>query len=697
MLERFQKLPIGKKLQAINLLIVGLITLLTTLNLSFYMLSSLHDDYQNKARTLSGVLAEVLVTSLQFNDVNAAQDVLKSLRSAPDVMHAGVYDRSGRLFASYAITDNPISSPATFDPSQYGQKRGLGNLTQSYARPILDVTSDHKQIGTITIHMDLSQAFKDIFKQIGVVLLIGLFILAAISTLLTKLQETITQPLLALTNVMRKVSKEGDLSVRANPSSQDEIGELASVFNHMIDELSHREYSLHQELKERRRIEARLSQIANYDTVTHLPNRHSFNGQIDRALLNHKYDLERFALMYIDLDNFKYVNDTFGHHVGDLLLAKIAERLRQSLRQEDFVARLGGDEFVIIMSDFTDNAQISAVAGKILAALKAPFSLEGHETYIGASIGITICPDNGKDRESLQRQADNAMYQAKSLGKNNFQFYHAEHSLIHENRINIETQLRHSLERNEIAVYYQPILELGSERIVGFEALVRWIRQDGTIVGPEEFIPLAEEIGLIIDIGKHVMDSSAKQAAAWVDRFGLSFISVNFSSRQFRYNNLADDIFNALKSARLQPCNLEMEITESVLMDNSSDSMNLLELLIEQGMGIAIDDFGTGYSSLSYITSFPISKIKIDKSFVSKLPHDKNALAVVTAIIGLANSLNLKVVAEGIETPEQLECLAKLGCRYGQGFLFSKPVPAIEATKLLESRTTRSATSGAGS
>ena len=693
MLARFRKLPIGKKLQAINFLIVGLITLLTMINLSFFMFSSLQDDYQKKAHTLSGVLAESLDSALLFDDVKAAQEVLDSLRSVPDVGHAAIYDKSGRLFASYAIANNPISSPIAFDPSQYGQNTGFGNLSQSYAQPILGVPPGREQIGTITMHMDLSQAYRDLLKQIGIVLLIGLFILAAVSTLLTKLQETITLPLLALTNVMRKVSKEGDLTPRANPSSQDEIGELASVFNHMIDELSHREYSLHQELKERRRIEARLSQIAHYDSVTHLPNRHSFNGQIDRALLNHKYDHEKFALMYIDLDNFKYVNDTFGHHVGDLLLARIAERLRKSLRQEDFVARLGGDEFVIIMSDFTDNAQISAVAGKVLAALKTPFSLEGHETFIGASIGITICPDNGKDRETLQRQADNAMYQAKNLGKNNFQFYHAGHSLTHENRINIETQLRHSLERNEIVVYYQPIVEITSERIIGFEALVRWIRQDGTVIRPDEFIPLAEEIGLIIDIGRHVINSSAAQTAAWVDRFGLTFTSVNFSSRQFKHNNLADDIFNALKNARLQPCNFEMEITESVLMDNSNDSMNLLELLIKQGMGIAIDDFGTGYSSLSYITSFPISKIKIDKSFVAKLPNDKNALAVVTAIIGLANSLNLKVVAEGIETPEQLGCLAKLGCQYGQGYLFSKPVPAIEATKLLESRVTRSATS----
>jgi EAL domain-containing protein (putative c-di-GMP-specific phosphodiesterase class I) len=281
------------------------------------------------------------------------------------------------------------------------------------------------------------------------------------------------------------------------------------------------------------------------------------------------------------------------------------------------------------------------------------------------------------------------MYLAKNSGKNNFKFYRDEMSHTQKNRIHIESSLRRALENNEIAIFYQPIVEIANEKIVGFEALVRWIRPDGVIVGPDDFIPLAEEIGLIIDIGKFVLNAATAQTAIWVDQFGLSFTSVNFSSRQFKQHNVASDIYNALESARLKPANFEMEITESVLMDNTHDSINLLDQLIGKGMGISIDDFGTGYSSLSYITSFPISKIKIDQSFVAKLPMDKNALAVVTAIIGLANSLKLKIVAEGIETDEQLACLTSLGCQYGQGYLFSKPVSSIEATKLLESRVSR--------
>ncbi|MDO8413072.1 MAG: EAL domain-containing protein, partial [Gallionellaceae bacterium] len=681
-------LPIGKKLQVINLLIVGLITVLTLISLCFYMYSTLRDDYLNNSKTLSSVLAESVTSALLFGDQKAAQESLAGLRTVDYVAHAELYDKSGNLFTHYARTET-FKAPATFSLQNYQQDIHFGSLIYDNVFPVFSIAADREQIGTITLQLDLSKAYTHFGYQVGALLLIGLLGAALVSATLYKLQKSITVPLLSLAETMRKVGQDGNLSPPTAASGQDEIGELANVFNHMVDELSQREQSLQQELKERRRIEAKLSQIAHFDTTTNLPNRHSFNNQIDRALLNYKYELEKFSLMYIDLDNFKYVNDTFGHHVGDLLLSHIGERLRSSLRQKDFIARLGGDEFVIIVNDFTDQNQISAVAEKILVALQAPFSVENHEIFIGASIGIAICPNNGNNSEALQRQADSAMYQAKNMGKNNFQFYKDDLSRTQKNRINIESHLRHALERNEITVYYQPIVEISNEKIIGFEALVRWIRPDGSITRPDDFIPLAEEIGLIIDIGKYVLMASAAQTAIWVNRFGLSFTAVNFSSRQFKHNNLAEDIFSALNNAQLEPCNFEMEITESVLMDNSIDSMNLLELLIQKGMGIAIDDFGTGYSSLSYITSFPISKIKIDQSFVAKLPDDKNALAVVTAIIGLAKSLNLKVVAEGIETAEQLDCLSKLGCQYGQGYLFSKPIPANEATRLLESRATQ--------
>lgn len=692
MLKHFYKLPIGQKLLASNLLIVGLITLLTIISLCIYMYGTLRDDYQSDSKTIASLLAKNVSSALLLNDHKAAQEALASLQTVEYVAHATLYDKDGNLFTGYAKHANTFNAPINFDPQRYQQGIQFGRLSFDSAYPIFSAAPEREQIGIITLQEDLTDAYVKLGYQVAALLTIGLISGALFSAMLSKLQKSITLPLLSLTEAMRKVSKDGDLSARANSTSHDEIGEMTKAFNHMVGELSNRENSLHEELTERRRIEAKLSQIANFDPVTNLPNRHAFNSQIEMALINHKFNHKNFALMYIDLDNFKYVNDTFGHHAGDLLLARVGERLHAALRQEDYIARLGGDEFVIIMSDFIEHSQIIAVAEKIIVTLQAPFSLEGYEAFIGASIGISVCPTTGKDRETLQRQADSAMYRAKNMGKNNFQFYQDQISRTQKNRINIEASLRHALEKDEIAVFFQPIVEIINHQIVGFEALVRWIKKDGKTVGPDEFIPLAEEIGIIHDIGCHVMSKSASQTADWIKRFGPMFIAVNFSPRQFKLDHLASDVLKTLKSAGLQPSHFEMEITESVLMETSNDSLQLLNLMIKQGIGISIDDFGTGYSSLSYLTSFPVSKIKIDRSFVAKLPNDGNALAVVTAIIGLARSLQLKVVAEGIETTEQLACLLMLGCQYGQGYLFSKPVPAEEATKLLESQHSKSAT-----
>lgn len=688
MKKRFDKLSISKKLQVINLIIISIVTLLTTVILSLFMYSTLQGDYEKNARTLTALLAESANAALLFNDPKVAREVLANLRQVGDVAHAEIYDQSGRLFASYKQTKSPFVVPLNYEPLHHPEGFHFGSLTLDIVQPMMSIASEQEQIGTLGLQMNLRAAYAKLAYQIGILLLIGLLSFALIAFILNRMQRSITQPLVSLAAAMRRVSQNGDFSAHAHISSQDEIGELSGVFNIMVREISQREDSLNAELKERRHIEDRLSKIANFDAVTHLPNRHSFNNQIDRALLNYKYEHERFALFFIDLDNFKFVNDTFGHQAGDLLLATVAERLRNSLRAEDFVARLGGDEFVVLISNHSDISQINTVAEKIITTLNLPFEVENREVFIGASIGITICPDNGESSETLQSQADSAMYQAKNQGKNNFQYYQAELLHAQEHRLKIEAELRRALERNEIVPYYQPIIEISTQKIAGFETLVRWIKSDGTVINPDDFIPLAEELGLIIEIGAFVMNSAAVQTLDWVNRFGTIFTAVNFSSRQFKLHHLADDVVSMLARVALQHCYFEMEITESVLMDNTSNSMDTLQQLSSQGISISIDDFGTGYSSLSYLTSFPVSKIKIDRSFVSKLPDDKNALAVVTAIIGIAHSLSLNVVAEGIETQEQLQCLAKLGCQYGQGYLFSRPVPASKAGELLASQRT---------
>jgi diguanylate cyclase len=682
MLKRFENLSISRKLQIVNLVLLGSVTFITTLLLSLIMYNTLLTDSQNNARTLLSVLAESSNAALVFQDPRAAEEALAHLHKVADIVHAEIYDLQGKLFASYARSTSE-RVPTKYDKQRYMQSSTMGRLFLNVQQPIKRAASDQEQIGIIGLQLDLSAAYKQLAFQLLIVLIAGLLTFIALSVILNRLQTSITQPLIELTEAMRRVSTHGDFTAHTAITSQDEIGELSDVFNVMVQEISKREASLNSELTERRRIEDRLSRIANFDAITNLPNRHSFNNQIDRALLNYKYDRERFALFFIDLDNFKFVNDTYGHHAGDLLLSIVAERLRNVLRTDDFVARLGGDEFVVLISNHTVLLQISTIAEKIIEELNLPFLVENHEVFIGASIGISICPDNGDQSELLQSQADSAMYQAKNLGKNNYQYYQEELLFAQENRLKIEAELRRSLDRKEIIPYYQPIIDIPSGRIAGFETLVRWIKTDGTIISPDDFIPLSEELGLIIDIGEHVMQTAIKQTAEWVNQHGTIFTAVNFSSRQFKLHHLALDVVNSLKASGLAHRHFEMEITESVLMDNTSNSLETLNRLSKEGISISIDDFGTGYSSLSYLTSFPVNKIKIDKSFVSKLPSDKNALAVVTAIIGIAYTLNLKVVAEGIELQEQLDCLAKLGCQYGQGYFFSRPVPAVRATELL--------------
>jgi len=683
MKNRFDNLSVGKKLQVVNLAIISLVTLLTTIFLSLFLYSALQGNYEKYAHTLADLLAESANSALLFNDPKVAGEVLANLRKVDDVAHAEIYDKSGKLFASYIKDGSPLIASLEFDPVKLPHGFQFGSLTLNVVQPMTSIASDQEQIGTIWLQMNLRAAYTQLVLQIGILLLLGVLSFALIAFVLNKLQSSITQPLVELAGAMRKMSRESNFSGQNNATSKDEIGELSGVFKAMVVEISNREDSLNAELSERRKIEAKLSRMANFDAVTNLPNRHSFNNQIERALLNYKYEHERFALFFIDLDNFKFVNDTFGHQAGDMLLSTVAERLRHSLRAEDFIARLGGDEFVVLMSNHSDIAQIDTVAQKIITALRVPFLVEEREVFIGASIGITICPDNGETSEMLQSQADSAMYQAKNLGKNNFQYYQSELRHAQEHRLKVEAELRRSLERNEIVPYYQPIVDLTTRQIAGFETLVRWIKADGKIVNPDDFIPLAEELGLIIDIGAFVMRAAAIQTQDWVNRFGPIFTAVNFSSRQFKLHHLAEDVIETLNNIGLGHQYFEMEITESVLMDNTSNSLDTLLQLSRNGISISIDDFGTGYSSMSYLTTFPVNKIKIDRSFVSKLPDDINALAIVTAIVGIATSLNLKVVAEGIETEEQLECLRGLGCHYGQGYLFSKPVPAAKAGELL--------------
>jgi diguanylate cyclase (GGDEF)-like protein len=433
---------------------------------------------------------------------------------------------------------------------------------------------------------------------------------------------------------------------------------------------------LEAEIEERRLADQRVVHMAHHDALTGLPNRTLLADRIGQAIARAHRSGGKLAVLFLDLDRFKNVNDSFGHAIGDLLLTAVAARLTASRRDEDTVARLGGDEFIISIPDVAGTAEAETVAARILADLAKPFTISGHQLHADGSIGIALYPADGETAETLMRNADTAMYHAKESGRANYQFFSAQMSERVNHRLSTETSLRRALERGEFAMHYQPLVTLKTGRLDGAEALLRWPQPNQRLVSPAEFIPIAEDTGLIVPLGEWVLLEACAQAQAWqTHRPGLR-IAVNLSARQFRQKNLIRMIEQVLGETGLAPNLLELELTEGMLMHNVEEAAVTLVQLHEMGVRLAIDDFGTGYSSLSYLKSFPIHTVKIDRSFVRDISTDPDDAAIVTAIVAMARGLNLKVTAEGVQTEEQAAFLRSLACDLAQGFHFGRPMPA---------------------
>ncbi len=440
------------------------------------------------------------------------------------------------------------------------------------------------------------------------------------------------------------------------------------------------------DITQSRRAEERIRRLAHFDELTGLPNRTMFMHTLQRAFSLAQRRGKQFALFFIDLDRFKNINDSLGHEAGDRLLQDVARRLRQQLRESDTVARLGGDEFVVLVEDCAEPRELTAIAQNILGAIGRPYLLAGHEYHVTGSIGISTYPADGQDPAALLKNADIAMYLAKDHGKNNFQFYSAQQNGHSFERLALESALRHALGREEFLLHYQPKVDIGSGRIVGAEALLRWNHPDLDVVAPSQFIPLAEETGLIVPIGQWVLRTACTQAARWHrDELPWMRVAVNLSARQFSDDGLIANIEATLAEAGLPAKGLELEITESMVMQNPERAVTTLNRLRELGIAVSIDDFGTGYSSLGYLKRFPIDNVKIDRSFIKDLPHDNDDAAITRAVIAMAQSLRMRVIAEGVETRAQLEFLREHKCDECQGYLLSRPLPAHEFALLVRS------------
>jgi diguanylate cyclase (GGDEF)-like protein/PAS domain S-box-containing protein len=453
--------------------------------------------------------------------------------------------------------------------------------------------------------------------------------------------------------------------------SQDSTGRVIGLTGFLTD------------ISERKRAEERIHSLAYYDTLTGLPNRTLLCELTDKALSRASRNVTQVALLFIDLNRFKPINDTLGHEIGNRLLQEVARRIREAVRSEDAVARLGGDEFVVALLEVTRRDQAVAVAEKLLTILDAPFVIDEHELRISGSIGISVYPDDGTDSETLLRLADIAMYRTKQGDHGGYGFYSQDMNRRALGALKIETGLRRALERGELLLHYQPKVSLADGRVIGAEALVRWQHPEQGLVPPNSFIPVAEETGLIVRLGAWVLNAACHQAAIWRDA-GLAptRIAVNLSAREF-VPSLPARVREVLDRHGLAPEWLELEITESMLMHSSERVITMMDELAAMGITLSLDDFGTGFSSLSYLKRFPIHTLKIDRSFINGIPDDLNDNAIAAAIISMGKQLKHRVIAEGVENNAQLDFLSAAGCDEIQGFVFSPPVPADELMPML--------------
>lgn len=451
------------------------------------------------------------------------------------------------------------------------------------------------------------------------------------------------------------------------------------------------------EITERKRSEVRIYDLAYYDSLTGLPNRRLFGKELERTVQHATQHQQQFAMLYIDLDRFKRINDTLGHSVGDALLKSVAKRLAGCTRSADYVARvegkeadgfslarLGGDEFVVLLHDIGSEEAAASVASRIVSALTPPFSCESHQFVITPSIGIAMFPQDGRSGEELLMNADTAMYQAKAAGRNGHKFFSETMRSRSLKRLDLEGELRQAIDQGDFILHYQPKVDLLEWSTVGVEALLRWNHAERGWISPAQFIPIAEETGLIVPLGEWVLQQACRQIKQWQGiGLGAITVAVNISSHQFRHSDLVNTVMQAISKAGISPECLELEITESLLMRDVEDTIAALRTLKEDGLTLSIDDFGTGYSSLSYLKRFPIDTLKIDRSFVQDLHRDRDDAAICAAILAMAHELGLRVVAEGVELEEQVEFLRRHGCHEIQGFLYSKPLAAADLEALI--------------
>jgi diguanylate cyclase len=613
---------LGQKMALTNILTAAAALGVASVCLIVSQFLTLRGETVDDTRVQARIIGNNSSAALMFRDRRALEEILAGLSVSPAIASATVFDSSRASLASYQRSAG--KAPVAVSAALLADGH---EYTFDHVDVLEPIIVNGQQAGQVVVRSTLDKLFARLLTYAGLTLAVAL--------------GSLTLAYALVASMRRKVQ----------------------------------------------RAEAHLHFLAHVDSVTTLPNRHEFNERLSFALARAERYETSVGLLLLDLDNFKVVNDTLGHDSGDVLLKLVAERLVKTLRSTDVICRIGGDEFVVIVEPTDDTLEVDGVARKILAALAAPFEVDTHQLHVSASIGVSVYPRDAADARTLTRSADTAMYHAKNKGKNGFEVFQPEMELRAQKRLKIEANLRRALAKGTLQLHYQPQVDLRSGKVVGVECLARWTCPQLGEVSPAEFIPVAEESGIIVDLGHWVLQTACRQAAAWRDMGlldSIEHVAVNLSARQTKDIGLMDDIIEIMEETRLPPRLLELEITEGVLMENVHANLALLHRLQAAGIHLSIDDFGTGYSSMSYLKRFPIDQLKIDRSFVHDVPGDGEAIA--TAIIAMAHSLGLTVVAEGVETLAQLEFLRRAGCDIMQGYYFARPMPAQALTELLRAQ-----------
>ena len=712
-MRAFRDIPIKNKLIGISLVSGSAALLLACLGFVAYEFSAYREAALNKLNSVAGVVAANSSAALYFDDPSSATTTLGALRAEQSTVSACIYDADGALFAEFYRDQKQQRCSA--------ERGSVTARTDSALTVSLPIDEDGELIGTLVVRSERVDLYARVARYAVITLLVMLTLGMISLPLASRLQRVISDPLLRLVETAKRVSASKDFSERAVSQSEDEIGTLVSAFNEMLGQIEERDEALarhrvnlegeveqrttqlqtvnqelSREVTQRREAEDRIRYLAYYDGLTGLPNRQLFRDRLQRALNSAKRRSRFVALLFVDLDRFKQVNDTLGHGAGDEMLCEVSERMLRSVRFDDCVvrqggdesqsevARLGGDEFTVVITDLSDAQQAATVARRVLEELAEPIPVGGHELYTTASIGIAIYPHDGEDAETLLQHADTAMYHAKGQNRNNFQFYTEAMNASAARRLYIAGRLRHALGHDQLSLHYQPLRNARTGRVTAAEALLRWNDPETGRIGPEEFIPIAEDSGLIVSLGEWVLKTACQQSRAWqAEGYEPIRMAVNISTHQLRQSSWPELVKQTLLDTELSPALLELEVTESAILEHDDATVRSLEALSEQGIGLALDDFGTGYSSLSYLRRFPIERVKIDRSFVSDITDDPEDAALTTAILSMASSLGLHVVAEGVETQEQSDFLRERGCDELQGYLLSPAVPPEEFTRFL--------------